>query len=495
MGLALLCAWGAPAPLARAQGPGDSSAEDPAEDPAEDAAADPAVDPAEAARETGAATPEEVPEGRTDAEDTLEGGAQEAGAQQTVPAPPADGDPSDPAYYRGRRNPTPPEETLAWIPRVLFAPVTLVTEFVIRRPLAAFFEWAVRNHIFDGIDELLHPHPDVTWGPTLSFEANVLALPGIRGEWRNALFPGHEVEASFAMAATDFWAASVRDEWHFGPVFFGARGGNTTRPERPFYGLGPASGDRRAYYSLSQVEAYGYLGLAHEMHAKAQLSFGYSREETGPGITPSVQTILPLNDIPGFGLYELGIGMFDLTLDTRNQLEDNGGVRFVGNTTFGYDARNPSGSFMTVELDLEAGVEVSYPDRVLVGRVYAMNTLPFGDAPIPLHRLAWLGFDRHRGFVRGRFRGEAAILVEARYRYPVNYYADLQWIASVGNVFARDGSDFDLGALTGTLAVGIRTRRTGMAPLDVSIGLGTSRFDAGFSVESVRVLFESTNGL
>ncbi|HJL19853.1 MAG TPA: hypothetical protein RMH99_29590 [Sandaracinaceae bacterium LLY-WYZ-13_1] len=401
----------------------------------------------------------------------------------------------DPAFYRGRARETSPEEVLAWIPRILFLPMAIVTELVLRRPLVALFAWMERHEVLDAIDYLLNPHPDVSWSPTLSFEVDVLALPGLHVEWRNALVRGHDIEVDFAMGGTDFWRARVRDRWRIGElVVVGVGGGYSTRPERPFYGLGPRSEEPRTYYAETVLDLTGFVALAVDPHVQAELRGGYSLERSAPGIEPSLDARFDVNEVPGLGLYELGIGSVELTLDSRADHDEAGGVRFVGKTLVGVDARDPLRSFLSVELELSAGVEVSHPDRVLGARLYAMNTATFGEAPVPFTRLAWLGWDRHRGFVRGRFRGEAALMAEVRYRYPINYYVDALWFASAGNVFARDGSDFDFGALTGSLGVGFRTRRTGFAPIEMTVALGTSRFEERFEIEGVRFFFETVVG-
>jgi hypothetical protein len=133
---------------------------------------------------------------------------------------------------------------------------------------------------------------------------------------------------------------------------------------------------------------------------------------------------------------------------------------------------------------------------VLATRVYVAETASLGGGAVPFLHLATLGWNNHQGFVLGRFRGEAAFLAEVRYRYPVAFFFDVQWIASVGNVFARDFSDFSAGALTGSFGVGLRTRRTGDDPLEVTVAIGTSRFDApGFGIDSVRLYLSTTRGL
>lgn len=412
---------------------------------------------------------------------------------QLAPEPPTAEERRDPEYYRGRSPAGRPEEALAWLGRILFAPVAIVTEIVLRRPIVAFLTWAEDENLLEAIDVVLEPDPNVSWSPTISFEAGVLALPGVHVTWRNFPWTGHSLHVDFAMGSTEFFAARLIEKTTVGPVTFGLCGGAESRPERPFFGLGNDSPSDRTFFSERRTYLSGFVDVGHEDHARVELSAGWSLEELGPGIAPSIETLGPLEQVPGFGLYELGTARLQLSLDSRDHVEDPGGVRFVGNTLVAIDSRDDSRFFMTVELDLEAGVEISAPGRVLIAHFYVANTVPFAEDPVPFNYLATLGWDRHRGFIRGRWRGEAALMAELRYRYPIAYNVDALWLASVGNVFARDASDFDVGALTASFGAGLRTRRTGIDPIELTFALGTRRFDdpAGFGIQSARLYFET----
>lgn len=416
---------------------------------------------------------------------------------QTAPEAPTAEQRREPSYYRGREPAEAPEEVLAWIPRVLFAPVALVTEFLVRRPLVGLLTWAEEESLLEAIELVLEPDPNVSWTPTLSFEAGVLALPGVSVTWRNFPWRGNALSVDFALGSDEFFAMRVSESVTLGPVGFGVRGGAESRPERPYFGLGNDSPSDRTFFSERRTWLEGFFELTHANHAKAELAVGWSMEEVGPGITPSIETLAPLDQVPGLGMYELGVARLQLTLDSRARLEEHGGVRFVGDGVVAVDSRDDSRLFMTVDLDLEAGVEVAAPGRVLIAHLYAASTMPFADDPVPFNHLATLGWDRHRGFIRGRWRGEAALMAEARYRYPIAYNVDAFWLSSVGNVFRRDGSDFDVGALTASFGVGLRTRGLGSTPLEVSFALGSRRFDdpAGFGIQSARLFFESRTGL
>jgi hypothetical protein len=403
----------------------------------------------------------------------------------------AHAEPLGPEGYRGRtRSPT-AAEVLAWIPRVVLFPLHLVAEYLVRVPIYALLEWAERNRVFALLALLFRPTPDISWSPTLSLEAGIFALPGLQLEWRNLGVAGHDARIAGTFAGTDFFSVAARDRWRAGPFFAGVRGGHSTRPDRAFYGLGPAAPNVRTNFAETRSDATAFVGMALESHFRGELSAGWARESIGPGRSPATQAL----GVPGAGPFDLVLVSLDLALDSRADAGEDGGIRLAAGATYGLDVGDASNRFLTAQVDLEAAVEIADPHRVLAARAHVAETLPLGGAPIPFLHLPTLGWGDHRGFVGGRFRGEAAVLAEIRYRYPIQYFVDLQWIASVGNVFARDFSDFTPGALTASFGIGLRTRRTGWDPIEATLAIGTTRFDSNVSIESVRFYVSTTQGL
>jgi len=402
----------------------------------------------------------------------------------------------DPAHYRGRQNGTTAVEALSWIPRVLFFPAYAVTELGLRRPIYLGAEWADRNHVVPILDHVFHPTPDIFWSPTLSLDLGSITFVGLQGRWRNLLVPGHELRASAAFGGVDAWRFKLRDRWQLGPsMYAGARGEYESRWDRAFFGLGPRSLDYRRNFSQARGEGFVFAGFEHGNYLRLEVSEGYRSERTGGGGSPSVEPRFTEKDLPGFGELDLAMAMLDLRVDSRRAREENGGVRFLANATYGRDPRDAQRSFITTELDVEGAVEVWHPDRVLAARAYTMTTSPLGAEPVPFTHLATLGGRDHHGFIPGRFRGESALLFELRYRYPIAYFVDAQWTASAGNVLAQRFTDLTPGALTGSLGFGLRTRRTGTAAFELTVALGTSRFDEPFALDSVRLHFGTTEGL
>jgi hypothetical protein len=184
-------------------------------------------------------------------------------------------------------------------------------------------------------------------------------------------------------------------------------------------------------------------------------------------------------------------------LDTRRDPRvPSSGARLRSDALIAHDAADAERTFGYASLDGEIAAEISKPHRVLSLRGYVSDCVAFGKEDVPFNYQSMLGFDHHYGFIWGRFRDKAAIMAELRYHHPLAYFVDMEWIYSVGNVFAQDFSDFKLESLTSTIAIGVRTRETNFPlPIELLVGLGTSRFDEPFSVNAVRVYLSTTEHL
>lgn len=401
---------------------------------------------------------------------------------------------TDPAAYRGRTTRVGLVDSLLWGPRIVFFPFHLIAEYVLRKPLYAFTEWADRSHAWPILMRILHPVPDFEWSPTLSLDLGVNASAGAQMKMRNLFARGNDLQASAAggLAVLEF---DARDRSSSGPVFAGVHQ-HAARRVRPFFGLGPDSPDARTYFAQIRWEGGVFAGFDAGAHVHVEFSEGFRRERVGPAdISPSIETRFDTATLPGFAALDLVMAAADVRIDTRRSPEHNGGVRVLANATYAQDVVVRDRSFVSMELDAEAAVEISRPDRVLSARFYGADAVPLGAAPVPLTHLSMLGWRNHLGFVWGRFRGESALMAELRYRYPIAYFTDAQLSVSAANVFARDLHDFDAGKLTTAFAAGIRTRRTGLTPIEVMFGFGTTRFDEAFSVNSVRLYIGTPEGL
>ena len=382
------------------------------------------------------------------------------------------------------------------MPRVVFFPAFVVTEFGLRRPIYKAAEWTDRHKVVPILDSVFNPTPDISWFPIVSLDLGANSSFGAKLKVRNLLVPGHDIRLSAETGGEETWRFTLRDRWQLGPhAFVGVRGDLQRTPNRAFFGLGPRSPNVRTNFQQTRGDAFAFVGLEYGNHLRFELTQGYRGELVEEGFSPSIGAVFDTQKLPGFGQIDLGVTSLDVRVDSRRVREQNSGARVLGNVTYARDLEVPERSFVTTEFDVEAALEVSYPDRVLAVRAYAMETFALGREPVPFSHLAMLGWQNHHGFIWGRFRGDSALLLEAQYRYPIAYYVDALWTASAGNVFGERFRGFDVGALTSSLGFGLRTRRAGFAPIELIFALGSTRFEERFTFDSLRVYFGTTEGL
>jgi hypothetical protein len=423
-----------------------------------------------------------------------------AGALVLVIAPRTAGaaDPNDP-NPRGRLDASEGDsiDALLELPRALLYPFHLLAEYAFRRPLYAFATWVDESHMVQKVERVLHPTPDLRWSPTFWFDLGVFASLGAAFEWRNALVSGNDFSISAATGGLQIWHLSVKDRIALGPLWLGARGDFLTRNDRDFYGLGPRSPNVETHFRETRYEAFAFTTLGTTRHLVIEMANGFRGEVGGSSMdSPSIETAFKPQDIPGFQEpVRLAMGTLDIRADSRSSYDDEGGGASVAaNAAYARDVVRPTRVFVKGTLDARAAIEVVRPGRVLTARAYVVDNVPLDRDPVPFTELAMLGWANHIGFQWGRFRGESAVLGELSYRYPIAYYLDADLIASAGNVFTRTFSDFDFGALTTSWAIALRTRRWGPAPLVMAMGVGSTRLEEKFSIESFRFFVGTSEG-
>lgn len=428
----------------------------------------------------------------------------------SAPAPKAEGAPApsekspdippaarkDSAFYRGRPREAQAADALLWIPRAFLLPVFAFAEFGVRRPVYATAEWVEEHKVVPIIEKILNPVPQFSWAPTMTLDLNDNSSFGAKAKWKDFAVVGHELKSSAEAGPAGNFRITASDLWPIGQhVYVGARGDLSYFQNRAFFGLGPRSSSYRTNFGEERYEGFLFEGLQWEPHFRVELSQGYRYDRTTEGQTPSISSRFPTSTLPGFGEVRLAVATGDFMIDSRRVPEQNGGARLLGNLTYAQDVSVAERSFLTASLDLEGAVEVAYPDRVIVLRALAVQSIPLGKEPVPLTQKPLLGGANHVGFITGRLRGDSAVLAELHYRYPIAYYVDAQWTLSAGNVFGERFAGLSVGAMTGTFGVGLRTRRAGFLPLEVTFAFGTSRFEEPFELQAIRVYFGTVEGL
>jgi len=323
--------------------------------------------------------------------------------------------------YTGRGDePTTFGDVLIWVPRVIFSPVYLVTEFLIRRPMKALVVWVEDTKLVEKGMDFFGIGKPLGFVPTFYFDLRANPHFGIYFFWD----AGPNSLRVSGSGGVSFLSATLRDRVTLVDTLrVGVRLHASTRSDALFYGIGPTvDDDRPTRYEIQRLEAAGtleygpvnrYIGLTA---GERDIEFGSGTCCNDPSLAEGVaRGYFPMP----FGFADGGFrGPFAhlrLTLDSRPWLPNAGaGVTFdgeIGSDTihdrswarFGGQASasvDPFGGRRVVSLILGAqfaeplsGPEVPFTELVGEG----------GDAALPAFGAGQLiGPQRHRrdAFVR-----------------------------------------------------------------------------------------------
>src|SRR6266545_2508644 len=95
----------------------------------------------------------------------------------------------DPEYYRGRSPKRDPDNWALWIPRAIFYPLYVLTEFGIRRPVRGLTGFAEKEYVPEYVTKIFNPAPNFWWSPSFIADLAVLVSAGLQFRWTDALTP------------------------------------------------------------------------------------------------------------------------------------------------------------------------------------------------------------------------------------------------------------------------------------------------------------------
>jgi hypothetical protein len=385
-------------------------------------------------------------------------------------------------------------EDLLWIPRILFFPVHLFFEYVLRVPLHELFRMVELEHV-DSMFARGAPtgeEPDPSWWfvPIFRYDHGFEPTAGIsfhlRDEERLALRTG-----------VDFWGLDqirgrLRAALRSGQTQFVFAGMGAYRDDRVFHGIGWNSSDQRARYWRARGEwsvsiasqIWQRSGLAAGMRVSLE-RFGQSEFRQGRD-----RALDPLVAPPGYADgYTALVPYVRATIDTRpeGRWPHASGVRFEVFGEWGANAERGAGaSFGRAGAQGEIALELM-SQRTLRVRGLAEIAEPFGSEPVPFTELVWLGgrLDRMPGFLDGRLIGQSAVSFGLSWRYAIWSWMDAELFVDAGNVFGSLFEDFavERARLSFGTAIGSRD------PQDFTllVAFGTEPFALGTHLSSVRV--------
>ena len=418
--------------------------------------------------------------------------------------------------YDGRpERGTDAEDVALWIPRVIFAPVYSVTEYVVRRPIGFVVTELERVHAFRWLRELFTFGPDRQAGifPTAFWELGFNPSVGVFAYWDRFLVDENQIRLSGGTWGPDWLSLTVTDRLRPLPfVGIVGRFEAVQRPDQLFGGIGwNATRNERSRYSIGRIDASLRVEHAPWRQSIVIYEIGYRSASFESHPFHDDPGLLDVNQPPaGFleGYNDVRAGA-ELVLDSREVRElSTGGVRAavfaVQHAAFGGVPLTRwvhwGGSLLLASDALGHGRILQL--RGDVGLISLFDGHP--DAAVPFTELIDLGGSQTTahasvgvmpGFRPGLVRGTSAAVVSVSYVWPVWVFADAHLRFGVGNVFGDYFEDFEFERLRMSFDFGLLPRIDGEHRFELLIGLGTHTFDAGAGITSVRVALGARSGI
>ncbi len=444
-------------------------------------------------------------------------GATTEGGSETTPAAPVRQPGEAPSIprralpdYDGRDEPGPSaEEVLLWIPRILFFPVHLVFEYVLRQPIGWLLTTAEReNWTALVIDFFTWSERKAGLVPTAFFDFGFQPSVGLYLWWNDLGAPGNQLRAQVAFGGVDWLRATLSDRVRTSretELAFTADAWR--RPDYVFQGLGWSSRDsERSRYLHSYVEGRADFRVRPWRASELLFSAGVRWNDFEPGGYAFASNDQSLGDAVMQGLYDLPPGFdgytayyqrLELTIDTREDRPAPGhGLRVEAFAHQGFDLEQIiARRWLRYGGALGAFVDVGN-NRVLAlfGNVELAD--PLGEAEVPFTEQAQLGGGPlvMSGFLRGSLIGRSAAALTLEYRYPIWVFLDGSLHVSVGNVFGEHFGDFDFERLRTSFGLGFRSIGDRDQSFNVLVALGSAPFALGGDIESIRLVVGSQQG-
>lgn len=428
----------------------------------------------------------------------------------TIPPPPKDGESPKRALpdYDGRGgDPTTAGDVALWVPRIIFSPLYLVSEYVLRRPLEWLISTAERKKWPSAIINLFFFGDEKKAGvvPTVFLDLGFRASVGVYAFWDDLLGKGNHLRFHFSTFGVDWIQAAVADKIPVGEkAFLDLRFEGVHRPDQIYHGLGPRSlHENRLRYGLDKLQIRPVFEAIYWKSSRITIDGGVRymnfRDDQccdNPSLTQAIVNGAfspPPAYLEG---YTAAFQRAELTVDTRDDRPaSQSGFRMELEVEQGSNVRKSASNWVRYGgsvggyLDIKNNRTVSLAVTTLfVDPITAGGEIPFTE------QIILGGSGLMRGYLYGRLTDRSAAVATLKYRWPIWVYLDGTIQASFGNVFGPHLQGFDAKLLRFTSNIGIETAGQADHTFEVLFGIGTETFEDNLRVNSVRFLFGTNRG-
>ncbi|MEO7092118.1 MAG: hypothetical protein ABI175_02630 [Polyangiales bacterium] len=406
--------------------------------------------------------------------------------------------------YDGRGNPdTEAGSWVLWIPRVVMSPFYLVNDYVLRRPLGALVKRAERRRWVNDVAGLFKfgkGGKSVTV-PIALFDLGLLPRVGVYYASIDLFADGNEVSVQAANWGARVNNVTVRDRytWKSTGTSLAARGDFLREKDFLYLGLGPdVTEATRSRYGLQKFD--GGLVLRQPASAEGSITLATGvravsfREGDCCG-DPSLDTRIMAAELarpPGYGTsYKTLYQRLEVMLDTRVPQPAAGTGAFLEmHAETSFDVTNDRS---WLELGGAAGfaIDLNRRHRTISAQVAVDYVDPISGDTVPFTELASPSPSQMPGFIQGWMTGRSMFAAQLGYSWPVYGGLDAQTHVSTGNAFGGHLAGLAADKLRMSWDIGIATTGRRDQGFELLVGLGTTTFEQGADITSVRVSFGS----
>jgi hypothetical protein len=411
--------------------------------------------------------------------------------------------------YDGREPPaTTPGDVLLWVPRVIFFPVYLVAEYLIRAPLGFLIAGAERSGAPAWLYNLFTFGSNHEAGviPTVYADFAFYPSVGVYAFWDNAFFEHHDLRIRAAFGGDDWLVASFSERYNFGADRrdrIALEGTAMRRPDYTFFGIGPDTRQSNlSRYGLGYLEGRAMVDVRpwRESTLHAQLTLrdskffrgGYDDDPTLADRVAAGNLQLPPAYTEGYTLLS---GQFLASFDSRKPRPEPGsGVRVAVEAVPG-SLLGQGGGFVRYAGTVGGFWDVNGRRRVLALALGARFIEPIGNPTIPFTELVTLGgTEPMKGLYPGRLYDRSAIVAGLAYRWPIWIWLDGLMRMEFGNVFGEHLEGFRAGRIRWSGALGVESNGEADSAFQLQFGAGSETFESGAKVDSFRFAVGATHG-
>ena len=367
-----------------------------------------------------------------------------------------------------------------WIPRVLLAPLYLVNEYLLRRPLA--FALRRANALASTRDETTRGDPaNVVLAPTFLYDRGVLPEAGLYYASDRWLVRGNQVRshvATWGPRATD---AVIRDRYFLDSDDALQARVAVSRHRDELY-QGTRYGSDRAGLDLAyrrKLVADGWLELGGGVHRVAFLSGSCCDD---PSLDQAIANGLLAPPSGYRDDYTTVTARAAFAIDTRGERpQPASGVKLAVHADLDHAQLGSWASYG----GLVAGtVDLSGTERLLTLQL-AVEIVDGDDAPFTAYPLATA--DVMPGFAPGDLIGPSFAAAQLAYEWPIGAWLDARLRFAIGNAFGRELAGLSPSNLRLAGDAGLVVAHFRDMSLEVLGGVGTRTIGRGEDITNVQI--------